>query len=198
MPAPLRLEVFELPDAPDAPSLLLPEDLEELRLNAYERGYLAGWDDASAQAAREADTHRATVARQIEHLGFTYHEARAHVLSGLEPLLRAVLDTLLPVAARKALVPMVVEHLLPLAGTSASSPLRLVVAPGLRPAFESAFEGLVLPPLIIVEEPQADPLTARLEGADRETHVDLGAVIRRLGLAFDRFYQLQTEESRHG
>lgn len=198
MPAPLRLEVFELPDMADQPGLMMPEDMEELRLKAYERGYLAGWDDAMAQSRREDDAAHARLAQMLERVNFTYHDARGHVLNGLEPLLRAVLDTVIPAAARKALVPLVLEQVLPLAAVAGTPPLRLHVPAGMRAAFETAFDGMVLPPLEIIEDPDADALSARLSLGGQVQQVDLSGVVRRLSGALDRFYQLQTQESSHG
>jgi hypothetical protein len=59
MPQPLRLEEFESPlepvDAADASQLVL----EEVRLEAFESGYRAGWDDAMTAQAEEQNRLRA-------------------------------------------------------------------------------------------------------------------------------------------
>ena len=150
MPQPLRLEVFETTDLPEGPTLLLPEEIEEIRLNAYERGYVAGWEDGGAQTERDDVTRRAAIERQAEQLNFTYHEARGHVLKAIEPLLGAMVDTVLPVVARASVVPLTIEQLMPLAHAAAEAPLTLRVGRGWRDVFAAALEGLVLPPLDLV------------------------------------------------
>lgn len=194
MPSPLRLDVFEIADVPEGPALLTPEQIEELRLTAYERGYVAGYDDAGQQAEAEAAARRARVAAAIEGLSFGYHEARAHLLAGLEPLLRAMAEVLLPEIARAAVVPLVIEQLMPLTATAADTPLVLRVPPGQRADYLAAFQGLVLPPLTLVEA--ADLAEGQAEiacGAD-ETRIDLTHAAARIAEALAAFHH--HEESR--
>ncbi len=198
MPAPLRLEVFEQPDEPDAPSLLMPEDLEDLRLNAYERGYLAGWEDAMREAETGDRARQAALAQCIEGLNFTYHEARGHVLRAMEPLLLAVMGQVLPKAAKAALVPRLVEELMPLADRAGAAPVVLQVPPGMAAIFEAGFEGHPLPPLQIVECADLPPGRAEFSHGTRQVGVDLGDVAARCAAAVEEFYRfnLPAEEPR--
>lgn len=196
MPQSLRLEIFETPEAPEGPVLLLPEQIEDMRLAAYERGYLAGWEDAGARHASESDSRRAAIERTAERLTFTYHEARGHVLQALRPLLSAMLATVLPAATRGALVPMVVEALMPLASTTLEAPVLLRVPDGAKAQFVEAFEGLVLPPLTLVETADLAEGEAEFVFGDETTRVDLGRAIAAIAEAIDRFHQIQTEEKR--
>ncbi|MFN4098364.1 MAG: flagellar biosynthesis protein [Pararhodobacter sp.] len=196
MGQPLKLEVFETPEALDGPALLMPEELEELRLNAYERGYVAGWEDSGRQAEADEVTRRAAIERQAEQLNFTYHEARGHVLKSVEPLLAAMVETVLPVLARATVVPLTVEQLMPLAHSAADAPLVLRVAPGARAAFVTALQGLVLPPFNIIETPELGEGQAEFALGSAETRIDLNGAVEAIGGVIDRFYQLQNEESR--
>ena len=107
MAHPLKLEVFETPDAIVSPALMMPEEIEDIRLNAYEKGYVAGWEDNGKQADADDSTRRAAIERQVEQLSFTYHEARGHVLKSLEPLFAAMIETLLPAMTRSSIVPAI-------------------------------------------------------------------------------------------
>jgi hypothetical protein len=196
MAQPLRLEVFETQETPDTPVFLLPEQVEEIRLNAYERGYVAGWDDGEKQVAGDDTAQRAAVARQVEQLSFSYHEARAHVLRALEPLFAAMFETVLPVAARASIVPVTIEQLLPMAQAAAEVPITLRVATGSRSAYEAAFEGLVLPPLDLIETDDLAEGQAEFSFAETESKIDLTHAADTIRRAMDRFYQIQFEESR--
>lgn len=196
MPQPLRLEVFETPDTLDGPALLMPEELEDLRLNAYERGYVAGWEDGSQQAMGERDQSRAAVERTAEQLAFTYHEARGHVLKALEPLFVAMVETVLPRAARASVVPLALEQLMPLAHATAEAPLVLRVPPGRRDDFRAALSGVVLPPLDIVETEDLAEGQAAFAFGPAETCIDLTHASLAIGQAIETFYSIQNEESR--
>lgn len=198
MPAPLRLEVFERPSEPDAPAWMLPEDLEDLRLSAYERGYVAGWDDAGRQAEAERAKRQAQVAERIEALSFGYHEARAHVLAGLVPLIEAALGQILPAVARASVVPVVIEQLLPLAAVQAGKPLTLCVPQGWHADYAAALEGLVLPPLTVTEDARLDAAQAEILSENPEgtvTRIDLTAALARILSALAALNPRPAEES---
>lgn len=196
MPAPLRLEVFETQALPDEPALLMPEEVEDLRLTAYERGYVAGWEDAGRQAEAERRAREALVAARIEALTFAYHEARAHVLDGLAPLFAAMLATVLPAAARAGVVPLVIDELMPAAAQLADRPLVLRVPPGWRADYEAALAGHVLPPLTLLEDPALAETQAEIVAAEAATRIDLAAALARIEAALAAFRTLPDEEKR--
>lgn len=197
MPQPLRLEVFETAEPPEGPTCLMPEEVEELRLTAFERGYVAGYEDAERRAGTDETERQARIATALESLAFTYHEARAHCLAGLEPLLRAIVAGLLPAAARAALVPTVIEQLMPLANARSEAPLQLLIPPGSRAAFEAAFQGLVLPPLTLIEDPQLDDGQAEILSRDDEARIDLSLAIASIEAAIATHYHIPDEEAQH-
>lgn len=196
MPAPLRLETFETVQAPEEPALLMPEQVEDLRLTAYERGYAAGWEDARRQAEAERDARAAQVAARIEALTFAYHEARAHVLAGVEPVLAAMLSAILPAAARASIVPLVLEELMPLARAGADRPLVLRIPRGWRADYEAALAGLALPPLTLVETDDLAETEAEIVADSAETRIDLPAAQARIAAALEAFHHLPAKEAR--
>jgi len=198
MPVPIRLEVFETRTASGELQLLTPEQIEEIRLNAYERGYHAGWEDAGNQREEEDRARRAEVERQLQELAFTYHEVRGHLLKALRPVFEAILETVAPAAARASIVPLVTEQLLAVAGNLSEAPVTLRVSAGTRANFEAALDGLVTPPLKIVECEEIAPLQVAIAFDAQETQIDLAEVAKELRTAIDRFYLIQTEELTHG
>lgn len=197
MPSPIRLETFFKAEEPPAPAEQATAALEEMKLDAYERGYVAGWEDSERQAEREALERRAMVERQLEALNFTYHDARGHVLRAMEPVLSAMLETMIPEVARAALIPEVITRLLPLAQDLSEAPVTLRISKGCRADFETALAGLVLPPLELRECADLGPGQAEIAFDQKETRVDLAEAADALRRAISSFYQIQTEESRH-
>ncbi len=195
----LRLETFEILDAGEEPRLMLPEDIEDIRLAAYERGYGAGWEDAQTRAATLEHTRRAEAEAALERVSFSYTEACGQALAGLGPLFEAMFTTLLPAAIQRAVIPSVVEHLLPLARTALMRPLTLAVAPGLAQEFRAAMSGLILPPFELVEDPALQPGQARIAVPEtgEVAQVDLDGVLSAMHAAFDRFHPAQTQEPTH-
>jgi len=196
MGQPLKLEVFENQETTESPVFLLPEQVEEIRLNAYERGYVAGWDDGGQQGDADDTLRRTAIARQVEQLSFSYHEARGHVLRAIEPLFTGIFEAILPVASRASIVPLTIEQLLPLAHAAADTPITLRVATGSRASYEAAFEGLVLPVLELVETDDLADGQAEFCFETTQSRIDLTHAADTIRRAFERFYEIQTEESR--
>lgn len=189
----LKLESFE-PDGtaerPAAPPVLA----EEARLAAYEQGYGAGWEDAVAAQTDDQSRIRADLARSLQALGFTYQEAREHVLRALGPLLQEVVGRLLPQTARQALAPVIAETLMPLAEQLADAPVTVVLNPAARPAVESLLTRAALP-FAIADEPTLGEGQAYLRMGSSETHVDLDHATAQIVAAVRGFFGLSEQEN---
>lgn len=142
----LRLEVFELTESGAAKAETVPVT-EEARLQGYEQGYAAGWEDAVAAQSAEQARLQAELARNLQSLSFTFEEARVHVMAALGPFLQQLVTRLLPEIARAALAPVVQETLLPLAAQASESPVILRINPVARRHVEDLLARGPSPPL---------------------------------------------------
>ena len=82
---------------------------EDLKLQAFEAGYQAGWDDASKAHADGKEKTSAEFAQNLLDMSFTYHEALAKLTVSLEPLMKKVVEKLLPETVRMALSAHILE-----------------------------------------------------------------------------------------
>ncbi|MCX7282445.1 MAG: FliH/SctL family protein [Novosphingobium sp.] len=193
----LALEVFhDHPEpAPDSAAATLAD---EARLAGFDAGYAAGWDDAAAAHAGERAQTEARTAEAVQALGFTYQEARNHVLTALEPLLMEIVSKLLPRIAQAALPALVVETILPLAENLSEPPVTL----RLNPASRAAIEQLCVPalglPVSIVEDDSLTPGDIRLTLDQGEARIDLDSAIDQISAALDDFFTPNTKAQAHG
>lgn len=195
---PLRLETF----ADDGNALAsldaLPEAGEEARLSAYDDGYAAGWEDALA--ARDDDTARLRDAagQNLQTLGFSYQEARMHILQSLRPLLEAMVVRLLPRLAAEAMGPLVADVVMALATESADQPITL----RLHPTTRTAVEGFLTPPpslpLTLTEDASLTPGQVVLQAGPSGARVDIDGAIAEIAAALAAFYDLLPAERRYG
>ncbi|HRK41828.1 MAG TPA: flagellar biosynthesis protein [Gemmobacter sp.] len=195
MMAMLRLEVFEAagPGQDPAPAPATGAD-QESRLEAYEQGYRAGWEDAAAAHAEDQRRIRVDLARSLQALGFTYQEARAHVLKSLAPLMQDMVGKLLPEMAREALAPTVLETLMPLAEQLADEPVTLVVNTNDRKAIEELLEQATGLPVTIVEEATLSEGQAFLRLGLQEVHIDLARATAEIAAAVRGFFGFSEKE----
>ncbi len=213
MPLRLFLEEFSepgpatprpVPDAPapvpePAPEPAITADmLEQTRLESYEAGYKAGWDDAARAEAEEQGRIGAEFARNLQDLGFTFHEARCHVMQALEPLLAGMVERVLPKLVTETLGQTIVDELLPLATEAADTPIEVVVAPQSRPALEDLLGESGTVPFAIVEEPSLAPGQVFLRSGKTERHIDFATAIDRIGTAINGLYELNEKAFRNG
>lgn len=85
--------------------------LETVRLEAFESGYQAGWEDAKSAFEQSKDILSNAALENIRDVSFTYQEALGAVTSGLEPLLHEICNQILPEISRNAIAGYVVEVL---------------------------------------------------------------------------------------
>lgn len=195
----LRLEVFETGPRKAGTTVVVESDaLEEERLAAFDKGYAAGWDDATAAQSDDQARIRADLARHLQSLGFTFHEARSHVLAALKPLLMQIVARLLPEMSRETLAPVVLETLMPLAEAMADQPVALVLNPAARPAVESLIGQATGLPLDLREEPTLGEGQVYLRLGAEEVLVDLDRAVAEIAASVRDFFDLAEKERQNG
>ncbi len=196
----VNLEVFDTETTADGVEqpLVQASALEDAKIASFEQGYTAGWDDASAAQGNDQTRIRADLARNLQSLAFTYHEARGHVLQAIRPLIVEMTSRLLPQMARETLAPIVLETLMPMADELADAPLTLVINPAARPAVEALLERATGLPLVIEEEPSLGEGQVYIRCGAVEAKVDLGQVTAEIAQAVQGFFSLTHKEKKHG
>ena len=195
----LRLEVFEVnQDSSNSTIVTDQTALEEVGLASYEQGYSAGWEDAVAAQNDEKAKLSADLAYNLQALSFTYHEARAHILKSLEPLLTAILAQVLPEIAKAGLPTVIQKAILPLADQAADTPIDLLFNPAARSAIEAFFSNGNGPPINLVEEPTLGEGQVFLRFGESETRIDLDGAVAEMKAALNDFFTLYSMDSQNG
>lgn len=191
------LEDFSAPEAtPDKG--LSEEELETIRLEAFETGYKAGWDDA-ARAAKEEQSHiTADFARNLQDLSFTYHEAHSQVLAAVKPLLEDIVDKILPETARETIGLRLKDQLEELARRKARQRVEITVAPANLPAVEALTEQDFGFPLVVAGDDTLSDGQVFLSLGEEETEIDLGEVTDGIRTALAGFFAEQERIEQHG
>ena len=195
------LEDFGVPPKRGTGYALSEVKLEEVKLEAFERGYKAGWDDASKALSDEQGKVSSDLASNLQELSFTYHEAHGQMLRALEPFLGQIVASLLPEIARKALVPKIVEELKALGSDIGSIEAEIVVAPNNAEAVRELLGTAVTFPVQVVEEPSLAEGQAYLRFGENEREIDqdniLAKVARAVDAFFHEFHQMMDKETRN-
>lgn len=108
---------------------LTPDELENVRLAAFDNGYRAGWDDATAALEAEQRTLAADLAQNLRSLTFAYEDASRHVVRSMVPLIREIVEKVLPASARETIGRHVENLIADRAAALVDAPLEIVVSP---------------------------------------------------------------------
>lgn len=196
----LTLEDFSrpAPDQEETAAMVAAEEAETARLAAYDAGHKAGWDDAMQAAEAEQSRISEDLGRNLQDLGFTYHEARAHVLHAVLPLLSGLLDRVLPTVLRGTLGDRLLAELEPLIDTAGDQPLELVVAEGAGPALRPIIEAATALPVRLREDPVLTEGQALFRLGTNAAEIDLDAALAPVSEAITALATEQKKVLQHG
>ena len=180
------------------PSGPTPEEMEAFRTEAYEQGYQAGWDDAVNAQSQDKTRIGAEFARNLQDLGFTFHEAKSHVIKTLEPLLTEMVTKVLPTLVSETLGQTIIEELIPFAEEASDAVVQIVVAQGCKSSIEAIIDTSLTIPLEIIEEPSLADGQVFLRMGELEKKIDMDSAIERIGEAINSIYALNKEALKHG
>lgn len=197
---PLKLEVFENARSvhPGQTVVMEAAAIEDVRLQAYESGYSAGWEDAVAAAQEDQQRIGTELANNLQRLAFTFQEARSHVLRSVQPLVTQLSTQLLPELAQEALAPVVLDTLMPLIETLADAPIKVVLNPASRPAVERLLSQAAGLTLIVEEEATLGEGQVYLRFGDEEHHIDLDQAVTDIMRAVHDFFDYSEKEAQNG
>lgn len=194
-----RVENQESKPASAGPSLAeFERAVEAARSEGYETGFKAGWDDAVRAEEETRKRVGATLSRNLQDLGFTFHEARAHVIRAVEPLLTEMTDKVLPELVSQTIGYSVLEEIVPLVEKLSDTPVEIVVCPDNRPAIEEILETNPSIWVEFVEEPSLSEGQVFLRLGTHERKIDLDSAIQTFRGALNAAFTLNKETLNHG
>lgn len=152
-------------------------DLETARLESFEAGYKAGWDDAISAQSDDKTRISSAFGQHLQDLSFTYHEAYAQVVNAMNPLLEQLATVLLPDMARKSLGPHIVEQLQSMAAEIGSLDVVIAVAPNSVDAVAPILEQDFGFPVRLIEDDTLADEQADIRFGRTERQIDLGELL---------------------
>jgi flagellar assembly protein FliH len=164
-----------------------PQEVEAQRLESFEEGYRAGWDDAVKAQKDESSQVSSALAQRLSDLSFTYLEAQSAMTKSMMPLLQEMVSTVLPKLARQNLGAHLAEQINGLVAEIGAVPVEIAVAPGQRAVVEPLIDGDHGLDVTIVEDASLTEDQADIRFAENERQVDLGALIEQVASAVEGF-----------
>lgn len=178
--------------------VMTDQALEEERLASFERGYQAGWEDASKAHAQEQGHIGSDLARNLRDLSFTFHEAQAAMLHNLEPLFQHLLHTILPTAATEGFDARIVEELTALSRELGGGTVIVSVAPAHAERVEALLGTMDALAVSVQPDKTLSEGQAFLRLGQRERMIDLDTALDEIRQRISAFFHASREAQKHG
>jgi len=169
--------------------------IEDQKLDAFERGYQAGWEDSTKAQADSAERSSEDFARNLRDLSFTYQEAFAGIIAGMEPMMRQIVEVVLPQIAKDTLAERVAGILMQEIAAHGHQPVELVIAPESAEALRAILpDDPTMPTEIREDSSLAEGQVQLALGTSIEREIDLQEVLGAIATAVEGFFQ-ETSQS---
>ncbi|MFL4469488.1 hypothetical protein ACERZ8_06250 [Tateyamaria armeniaca] len=174
------------------------EEIEDLKLQAFEGGFQAGWDEA-VKAQSDTVTHvSAGLAASLQSASFEYHELRGTLHASVQSIMTEIVETILPVAAHASLG----SHIRDLVGSISQDALdrsiEIAVAPGRDEAVRNLLSAELPEPFEVIVDPMMSPNQATLRMGAKEIDVNLDKTVAEIASALTNFFETQKSEVNNG
>jgi flagellar assembly protein FliH len=193
------LEDFGTPQSRVGMHSVSDEVLETERLEAFDKGYRAGWDDAIKAKTEEGTQLSDGVIQTLQDLSFTYHEVHAQILSNLGPLFDEILKKILPSLARETLGAHVADQLTRIAREMGTVQIEIAVTPeSVEQVSQFVNAAATNLPVTVVQSDDIPEGRADLRMGRKELSVDLSDVSAQIAQAVHTVLHDTPERRAHG
>ncbi len=163
------------------------DEVETLKLSAFEEGYRAGWDDAIKAQSDDRTRISSDFAQNLQDLSFTYHEAYSQVLNAMTPLLDDIVRSVLPKIAHEALGLHILEQLKAQSRAIGALGVEIVVSPENAEAVAGLLDQDFGFPLRVTEDETMAAGQADIRFGESEQQIDLSEVLTDVSAALQGF-----------
>ncbi|MGB3553131.1 MAG: hypothetical protein WBA25_00660 [Jannaschia sp.] len=165
----------------------------------YDAAYNAGWDDAMTQVGEEQGRIGEKLAERLVEIERDQQRAIASAVSALEPMLHEIFDKLLPRAAERAFLPILIDEIREMLSDGAGKLLLLVAPEEAQPLGNLLDRAGLTPDQVTVRAESALSLSqALVRWDDQERRIDLGATLSAMDDALESFLASIESETADG
>ncbi len=171
---------------------------EEANLAAFEKGYQAGWDDATRAHEDSRQATLSELSQTFQDMSFTYQEVFSKVTLAMRPLLTSIVTKLLPEAARQSMGAHILAEVSGLLKSQSDGICEIVVTPDALPVVEDIASRAPQLPFQFSTDPDLSGGRAFIRNGDAEREIDLESVQRSIAEAVEAFFEQTERDLQHG
>lgn len=150
----------------------------------YQEGYEDGLRAGLAAAQADSTALHASLVQAISDVDFSYAEARAQLLTALQPLFATITEKLLPQCIGTGFPAHILDELNAAANSGASGPMRIHVHPDQQDAVRKTAECLKTD-ISVGADPSLDLHAAWIQCGNAEAKLDLDRLLAQITQALE-------------
>lgn len=170
------------------------EDIEDLKLKAFEQGYGAGWDDAIRAQADSGKLLTETMQQSLLDARLTSDAAQKAFISATRPLIESLIGKILPAIAERTLPEHVAGLLVKAIEEASDLPVEIRVSPDELAAVSRILDGEMPGNSRIAADEDLERGQACFALGTSEKQIDLPELISEISAAVESFYHSVQEE----
>lgn len=174
------------------------EEIEDQKLQAFEAGYQAGWDDATKAQSDEKERISAELGQNLIDMKFTHQEALSELTTSIEPIMKTIVERLLPEAKRAALGAHILDQVNSMVATESDRSVEVVVSADNVDRVTSLIGKISQEPIKIVGETSLGDGQAFIRLGHNERQIDLNTMIDDASKAVTAFFHETHGENENG
>jgi flagellar biosynthesis/type III secretory pathway protein FliH len=172
-------------------------DVEKEKLHSFEKGYAAGWEDASQAHGAHLEALSAHVQKALMDLDATRVDAaRAHSLAA-EKMLSTLLDTITPTVLKNTLPGHILSLMTTAVEQSSTQSIIVHVPPNDVEEIRKFLADASEIPHQVIAEASLQSGQACLGLGDTEEQIDLAGLLTEINAALAEFFHMIKEDSTH-
>lgn len=170
------------------------EAIEDLKLQAFETGYQAGWED-SVKAQTETKTYvSSALATNLQSASFTYDELRSTLNASVQIIISKIVDTVLPKLAQASLAKHICDCVDQMSHAVLDRTIEITVAPPTKDAVQAVLSTELQHPFKLVTDTLIAPENAVLRLGDKEIEIDLDRATADITTAIQSYFAALNSE----
>lgn len=167
-------------------------------LDTFEQGYKAGWEDAIQAKSDELNSISADLARNLQDMSFTFHEAQAAILADIAPVIEKIVEKTIPPLAREALGLQIIEQLTKLAREQEPTDVEICINPEDHASVEALLPEHLTFPVNVISDNSVPAGQCQIRFGARERQIDVGEALKHLSQALAGFVHQSKKEVVNG
>lgn len=170
------------------------EAVEDQKLQAFEAGFQAGWDDALKAQTDAKKKLSDELSENLQAISFSHREAVAKVSSSMQPIVQEIVEKLLPEIVRAGLSAHIMEQIKDMLDDQLDQSIEVVVAPSNVSTVSALLRDNLKDVFAVTGDGDIGEGQAFVRIGQSERQVDLDGVVSGVSDAMKAFFHEATQE----